>query len=112
MHIKYIAVRNFRLLSEVNVLLAATNGDGDGDPDVTTVIVGRNNSGKTSVTTIEGLDRHFLHQYLTFEVAWFHVSETARAGCSHASDKGIVSPVQSHCSQVNAPYSPSVPYGS
>jgi putative ATP-dependent endonuclease of OLD family len=52
MHIKSIAVRNFRLLSEVNVSLAASNGDGDGDPDVTTVIVGRNNSGKTSFTEI------------------------------------------------------------
>ena len=52
MHIKSIAVRNFRLLSQVNVSLAANNGDGDDDPEVTTVIVGRNNSGKTSFTEI------------------------------------------------------------
>lgn len=52
MHIKSIAVRNFRLLSQVDVSLAASNGDGDDDPEVTTVIVGRNNSGKTSFTEI------------------------------------------------------------
>jgi putative ATP-dependent endonuclease of OLD family len=52
MHIRSIAVRNFRLLSRVDVSLAASNAGGDEAPEVTTVIVGRNNSGKTSFAEI------------------------------------------------------------
>lgn len=42
MHLKNIAVKNFRLLHDVNLLLEKK----------TTVIVGRNNSGKTSLTEV------------------------------------------------------------
>jgi predicted ATP-dependent endonuclease of OLD family len=50
-HVKSIAVRNFRLLSEVDLSLEASEPDAE-SPEVTTVVVGRNNSGKTSFTEI------------------------------------------------------------
>ena len=52
MHIKRVAVRNFRLLSDVEISLESSRGGEDDDPEVTTVVVGRNNSGKTSFTEI------------------------------------------------------------
>jgi putative ATP-dependent endonuclease of OLD family len=52
MHVESIRVRNFRLLADVDLALAADRGNEGDDPEITTVIVGRNNSGKTSFTEI------------------------------------------------------------
>jgi putative ATP-dependent endonuclease of OLD family len=51
MHITSIGVKGFRLLSDVHVTLSAPQGD-DEEPQRTTVVVGRNNSGKTSLTEV------------------------------------------------------------
>ncbi|MBE2318333.1 AAA family ATPase [Solirubrobacter sp. CPCC 204708] len=48
MHIKSISVRNFRLLACADVSLVASSGLSDEDAQVTTVIVGPDNCGKTS----------------------------------------------------------------
>lgn len=49
MHIKSITVENFRLLADVEVGLSHMSAD---DPNATTVIVGPNNTGKTSLTEV------------------------------------------------------------
>ena len=58
MHIKKLVVKNFRLLYEVELLLESS----------TTVIVGRNNCGKTSLSDII---RRFLNDRATFQIEDF-----------------------------------------
>ena len=66
MNIHEIAIKNFRLLKDIRLALH----------EKTTLIVGRNNSGKTSLTEL--FSRLFAHDHPTFRLEDFHCGDHPR----------------------------------